>query len=284
MTDRDAALVVAPLGLPADLFEMPPRRIEIEVEVQVDIDVELLRQIEDLFEMRVRVGVHVGTAADCFAAVAQGRDQQLFGAGIVGQAFLRKHADREIDRPGIVALQRLDRLEAAQRDARIDFHMGAHPRGAMHDGALDHPRAARIDVFHREIALHGRDRGDGLSHAAMVVPATAEQAGLVEMNMGVDETGQREPAADVDLGRFAGKPGFDGDDTSAGNADIDRGGRKPGPGVAEDQIKGGFCVHRAAGWRSPHPSGRAFPRQLQIVCSSEAGLFKICACNLGGRL
>ena len=162
MADRDAALVVAPLGLPADLVEMPPGRIEIEVEMQVDIDVELLRQIEDLFEMRVRIGVHVGTAADRFAAVAQRRDQQFLGAGIVGQAFLRKHADREIDRPGIVALQRLDRLEAAQADARIDLDMGAHPRGAVHDGALDHLGAARVDVLDREIALHGRDRGDGL--------------------------------------------------------------------------------------------------------------------------
>ena len=92
----------------------------------------------------------------------------------------------------------------------------------MHDGALDHPRAARIHVFHREIALHRRDRGDRLSHAAMVVPAAAEQAGLVEVDVGVDEAGQGEPAADLDFGRFAGKPRLDGGDTPAGDADIDR--------------------------------------------------------------
>ena len=102
--------------------------------------------------------------------------------------------------------------------------MGAHARGAVHDGALDHPRAARIDVLHREIALHRRDCGDGLGHAAMVVPATAEQAGLVEVDVGVDEAGQGEPAADIDLGRFAGKPRFDGGDAPAGDADIDRDG------------------------------------------------------------
>ena len=92
----------------------------------------------------------------------------------------------------------------------------------MHDGPLDHLRAARVNVFHREIALHGRDGGDGLRHAAMVVPAAAEQAGLVEVNMRVDETGQGKPAADLDLGRLAGEVGFDGGDTAAGNADIDR--------------------------------------------------------------
>ena len=99
VADGDAALIVAPLGLPADLVEMPPGRIEVEIEMQVDIDIELLREIEQLFDLRVRVGVHVGTAADQLGAVAQRRDQQFLGAGIVGQAFLRKHADREIDAP-----------------------------------------------------------------------------------------------------------------------------------------------------------------------------------------
>ena len=284
MADRDAALVVAPLGLPADLFEMPPGRIEIEVEMQVDIDVELLRQIENLFEMRVRVGVHIGTAADRFAAVAQRRDQQFFGAGIVGQAFLRKHADREIDRPGIVALQRLDRLEAAQADARIDLDMGAHPRGAVHDGALDHLCAARIDVLDREIALHRRDRGDGLSHAAMVVPAAAEQAGLVEMDVGVDEAGQREPAADVDLGGFAGKPRLDGGDTAAGDADIDRRGRGLASWRCGRSGRRRFSRSWPAGWMASNLAEAAVAGQLQIVCSFEAELFKICACTLAARL
>ena len=202
-----------------------------------------------LFEMRVRVGVHIGTAADRLAAVAQRRDQKFLGAGIVGQAFLRKHAERQIDRPGIVALQRLDRLEAAQADARIDFDMGAHPRGAVHDGALDHLCAARIDVLDREIALHRRDRANGLADAAMVVPAAAEQAGLVEMDMGVDEAGQGEPAADIDLGRLAGKPRLDRGDPAAGYADIDRDGRGPRPGVAEDQVEGGLRAHGTElGW------------------------------------
>jgi hypothetical protein len=40
---RDAAGVFSPLGLPADLFHVPPRRIEIEVEMQVDVDVEPAR-------------------------------------------------------------------------------------------------------------------------------------------------------------------------------------------------------------------------------------------------
>ena len=284
MPDRDAAVIVAAFGLPADLLHVPPGRIEVEVEMQVDVDVELLREVENPLEMRVRIGVHIGTAADRLAAVAQRRDQQFLGPGIVGQALLRKHADREIERPGIVALQRLDRLVAAQANARIDLDMGAHPRGAMHDGPLDHFCTTRVDILHREVALHGRDRGDGVGHTAMVVPAAAEQAGLVEVNMRVDKAGQGKPAADIDLGCLAGKPRLNSDDTPAGDADVDRDGRGPGSGVAEDQVEGGFRVHRAAGWRNPQPSGTAFPGQLQIVCSLEAGLSKIYACNLVTRL
>jgi len=121
--------------------------------------------------------------------------------------------------------------------------MGAHAGGAMHDGALDHPRPARIDIFHREIALHGRDRGDSFGDAAMVVPAAAQQAGLVEVDVGVDEAGQGEPAADIDLGRLTGKPRFDRGNTPTGNADIDRDGRGPGSDVAEDEVEGRFRVH-----------------------------------------
>ena len=199
VADGDAALIVAPLGLPADFVEMPPGRIEIEVEMQVDIDVEFLGEVEQSFDLRIRIGVHIGAAADQIGAVAQRGDQQFLGAGIVGQAFLRKGADREIERPGIIALQRLDRLKAAQADARVDLDMGAHARGAVHDRALDHAGAAGIDVLDGEIALHRGDRADGIADAAMVVAAAAEQAGLVEMDMGVDETRQHQPAVGVDL-------------------------------------------------------------------------------------
>jgi hypothetical protein len=57
----------------------------------------------------------------------------------------------------------------------------------MDNGALQHACAAGIDVLYCKLALHGGNRRDGLADAAMVVPAAAEQAGLVEVDMGVDE-------------------------------------------------------------------------------------------------
>ncbi len=67
--------------------------------MKIDIDVELLRQVEDPFDLALGIGVGIGTAADHVAAVAQRRDQQFLGAGIVGQPLLRKHAERQIDAP-----------------------------------------------------------------------------------------------------------------------------------------------------------------------------------------
>ena len=124
----------------------------------------------------------------------------------------------------------------------------------------------------------------------MIVPAAAEQAGLVEMDMGVDEAGQRQLAADIDLGRIAGKARLDSGDPATGLTPIST-------GVAEDRVRAlrkirskavralmGTWFQDFAGFGSGKPSGRAAPGQLQIVCSFEAKLFKICACNLADRL
>ena len=161
--------------------------------------------------------------------------------------------------------------------------MAAHPRRAMHDGPLDHLCATRINVFHREIAFIAATAAIASAHAAMVVPAAAEQTGLVEMDMRVDEAGQGEPAADIDLGRLAGQPWFDGGDTPLA--------MPISTGVAEARVRAlrkmrskavlVFIAPRRVGG-SPQPSERRFPGHLQIVCSFEARLFKICACSLMG--
>jgi hypothetical protein len=63
--------------------------------------------------------------------------------GSLVRPFLRENAQREIDRPCIIAFQRLDRLETAQPDAGIDLHMGAHAGRALNDRPFERPRAPR---------------------------------------------------------------------------------------------------------------------------------------------
>ncbi len=77
----------------------------------------------------------------------------------------------------------------------------------------------------------------------MIVPAAAEQARLVEMDVGVDKAGKHQPAAGVDLGRFAGETRRDGRDPAAGYPDIDWRCRGSHPGIAEDQVEGRSRAH-----------------------------------------
>ena len=111
MADRDPPAPPVRVGLPADLVEMHPRRIEIEIEMEVDIEVEALGDREDARDLLVRLGVGIGTAADQVGAVLAGLDQQLLGARIVEQALLRKDADLKIDRPGVVGFSFLIALK-----------------------------------------------------------------------------------------------------------------------------------------------------------------------------
>ena len=63
--------------------------------MQVDIDVELLRQVEQLFDLRIWIGVHIGTAADRFAAVAQRRNKS---SSVPGSLVRPSCGNTQIDR------------------------------------------------------------------------------------------------------------------------------------------------------------------------------------------
>ncbi len=106
MADRDAPAPAAPLGLAADLVEIEHRGVEREVEVQVDVEVALLGEVEDAGDLAVAVAIDVGRAADEVGAEVEGLDQDGVAAGVVEQTLLGKDADLEVDRPGVVALQR----------------------------------------------------------------------------------------------------------------------------------------------------------------------------------
>ncbi|MGY3507580.1 hypothetical protein ACVIQY_000555 [Bradyrhizobium sp. USDA 3051] len=236
----------------ADLVEVPPGGIEIEIEMEIDVQVERLGEVEDACEMGVRVGVRVGAAADHLPTIAQRLDQKLLAAGIVGEAFLRKDTERQVDRPGIVTLQRLHRLEAAQSDAGIDLDVGSHARGAVDDSTFEYPGAARVDVLDRETLLHLGDGADRFGDAAVIMPAAAEQAGLVEMDVAVDEAGQGEASADIDFGGLASERRFDGGDPAARDADVHRVGGTTQQGVAKDKVKGGLGGHGSCGRNLVH--------------------------------
>src|SRR5262249_35163268 len=119
----------------------------------------------------------------------------------------------------------------------------AHPRGAVRDRTLDHAPAARVNILDGEVALHRGNGADRLADAAMTMAAAAEQAGLVEMDVGVDEARQHHAAGGVDLCRLADKVRRNRGDLAAGDADVDRLRCGPRAGVTEDEIEGRSREH-----------------------------------------
>ena len=113
VTDRHAPAPARSLRQAANLFEIHPRRwIDVEIEMKIDIAVESPRHREDARDLPVRIAVSIGTAADEVCALFARRDEKLLGARIVEQSFLRKYADFDIDRPGVVPLEPPDGAKA----------------------------------------------------------------------------------------------------------------------------------------------------------------------------
>src|SRR5690606_5386950 len=174
-------------GLAADLDQIHARGVEVEIEMEIDIDIVAGRELENPRDLSIGIAVGIRAAADQVGALVQRLDEQRISARVVQQALLRKHADLDVDRPRVVPLELPDRLEASQPGARIDIDMGAHPRRSLDDRLLEGASAASVDVLDREAPLQVGNLPDRLFERVGVT-APLDQVGLVEMNMGLDET------------------------------------------------------------------------------------------------
>ena len=171
------------------------RGIVAGIDVHIDIDVESPCKLEDPVDLSRVIDVVVGRCADHMCAHLQSLDEGGIGGGRRRQTFLREDADFEIDRPGIVLGQHLQRLDALYADGCIDLGVGAYARRSVLDAAFERRLSARIDVFDRE------RRFDRL-HPTHVVwlaatrlrSAAVDDARLVQMDVGLDQTCAAESA------------------------------------------------------------------------------------------
>ena len=136
------------------------------------------------------------------------------------------------------AFSLLDRFEADRADARIEFDVGPHPHRAMSDAAFQGALAAPINVLDREVAFGGRGFTDGFGDRALFDAAAVEDAGLVEMNMRLDQTGAGQTSAGVEGFSSIRQSPFDGCDLAVGDANIERPFAQPvrDPSTANNQI------------------------------------------------
>ena len=145
--DRHASAQPVLLGQLAHQMDVHLVRRIAGIEMHVDVHIELARQIEHPMDLPGMIRIVVRRRADHLRAALQSLHQQRVGARIVGQPLLREHAHLDVDRPGVVAPQRLDRLEAAHLHAAVQFQMRAHPRRAVLDALLQRAAGAFVHVL-----------------------------------------------------------------------------------------------------------------------------------------
>jgi hypothetical protein len=104
-----------------------------------------------------------------------------------------------------------------------------------------------MDIGLGEVALHRGHGGNGAAQTAVAVPAAAEQAGFVEMDMAVDEAGDGKAPAEIDFGRVGCEAGRNGDDAPRADPDVHRLIMTGDAGSAEDEIESGGGRHEPAG-------------------------------------
>ena len=141
---------------------------------------------------------------------------------VVEQALLGEDADLEVDGPLVLVDEGLDAVEAPQPHHRVHLQVGPHVGGALQDALLHRPHRPLAYLVGFEVLLGLGDLGDGLLQRSLDGLATVEQAGLVEVNVGLDEPRRNQASLDVDLLSLGGEPGLDGGDAPVLDADVDR--------------------------------------------------------------
>ncbi len=240
MADGDAPAPADGVGQLADLVDVEMLEAGADIEMDIDIGVVFLRQLEDAVDLRRPVAIVAGRAADGPRAIVHAGDQVDVGLGHAAPAFLDEHAQIQIDRPGIVLRQLLQRLEAFHADIGVDLDMGAHMGDAVDQQGFQRGFGARVDVLDGEAGLDRRDPLHVVAAAVGRRRAAVQNARLVEMDMGFDQPGRDQAALGVEFLAVGRQPRLDGGDTAVGDGDIARRCVRRGTGdarVTYDQIE-----------------------------------------------
>ena len=102
--------------------------------------------------------------------------------------------------------------------------------GALGDTGIEHAPGAGVHVVGRELSLDPRHLVDGFGEIAPLRAAAVEDAGLVEMDVGLDEAGRHQSTAQVEHRRVGFNRGRNLGDAPVRNSDVE-----PGAVAAGDQ-------------------------------------------------
>ncbi len=108
----------------------------------------------------------------------------------------------------------------------------------MDDGLFHHRGRPRVDVVFGERGLRLGGLAHRLGQRAFADRASADDARLVQVDVGLDQPAANQPAAGVVFRRVADEAGRDGGDRSRFDSDIRRLNGVRQAGVANDEING----------------------------------------------
>ena len=234
------------LGQLADQVDIHSLRGVADIEMDVDADIIFAGELKDAADLAVGVGVVAWRAADDRGPASEAFNQQLFCTGVIGQPVLREDTDLDVDCPLIIGDQRLDPLEAAHADRRVDFDLSAHARRAIEDAFDERALCSAPYVLHHKAGLHRRDLSHWTDVASGLRRTAVDDARLVEMDVRLDQSAADEaPSGVIGFARLR-QAGLDGNDLAAGDTDIDRLlARTVGEaGIRDHEIHALFSVNR----------------------------------------
>ena len=212
-------------------------RLVKEVGVEVGVHAKFNREIEHDVDVPVRVGVVVRHAAHQIGAGPQRLTQEGLGTGGLQNPLLGKGAELQVDRRGVLALQRGEGLEAHQPNDRIDLRVAPHRGGALAHRHIQHAASPRLDVLAGEPALGLAGHAEGLGQRAFPARCPLAQQRLVEMDVGIHQPRRHRAALAADLarGRALGERADLRDEAGAAT-DVGHPGVRQ-PAVAQQQIE-----------------------------------------------
>ena len=198
MADGNAAPEPSALGQIGDEVGVEAGGIVAGIDVHVDIDIEPPRQLENAVDLAGVIEVVVGRRADHMSTHLQPLDQGGIGRRRRRQSLLREDAEFEIDRPGVVFRQLLQRLDALDAHWCIDLDVGADACRPVLEAAFQRRLSALIDVLDRKACLDGLHPAHVVGLAAARLRLTAiDDARLVQVDVGLDEPGAAQAALGV---------------------------------------------------------------------------------------
>jgi len=176
VSDRDAPAIAEFLCEVADI-------------VNVHVDIVFACQLEDAAVLSVIVGIVSGCGINTARPPVDGLNRKIVGVGDLREPFLRESADFNINGSSVILRRLHDILEGDQAGGRIDFDMGPHSGGTIHDTFLQGTAGALMDVLNRETAFCFRDSGRVIGWAGLRLRrASTYYAGFVEMNVRLHHT------------------------------------------------------------------------------------------------